>query len=211
MGERDFPEAERRFEKSLELFRQADDQLGVSIVRNNQGVLSRRAPAEGHDERAKRLVQAREFLMESLTIRRGLQDLMGEAETLNNLGVVAFECEDFEGAWNHYRDALHIERELRRTLGIGTALANLGEVAGVLGDRELAIRFMAVSERVLEDIKSPLAGAVHSMLLDLAEEMPSDELQDLVVRARTLPAEASIDQVLSSPLKDPTPALGLNR
>lgn len=200
MGMGDFFQAAMRFDTSLQLFNEVRDELGVSIVRNNQGVMARREPQGSQDERTERLLQAGEFLQEALKIRRRLEDRMGEAETLNNLGVVSFESRDYDSAWTYYRSALSIERELRRTPGIGTALANLGEVAGILGDRTLAVRFMATSERILRDIHSPLAGAVRSMMLDLAHDMPKDELDGLVAGARNASVEASIESILSAEL-----------
>lgn len=196
MDRQDYEEAERRFEQSLTKFRQIGDQLGVSIVLNNKGVLSRRDQRGGPEERSARLEGAREFLRDSLEIRRSFNDLMGQAETLNNLGVIAFECEDLPAAWEHYRESLRIEHRLNRTVGIGTALANLGEVAGILNDTELGMRLLATSERVFEDIKSPFSGAVHSMLLDMGEGLEKEEIQKFVSEARTATLDTCIQQAL---------------
>ena len=197
MGEREFDEAAELFERSLAIFQESEDRLGESIVLNNKGVLARRSETSSDSDRVRRLAQAREFLNEALEIRRKYQDLLGEAETLNNLGVISFESHDFDAAWDNYLRALEIERQLKRTPGIGTALANLGEVAGIRGERERAMRLMAVSERILEDIKSPLAGAVHSMLLDLAGPDGLAEVGDHLSRARSLPVDIVIDKALS--------------
>jgi len=166
--------------------------------------LTRRArPDEPEGSRAG-LVQAREHLERALDIRRQTGDRLGEAETLNNLGVVAYEMEDYSDAWTHYRDALAIERSLRRTTGVGTTLANMGEVAGVLGDMVLALRLTALSERVLDDVQSPLAGAVRSMFLDLAE----GEQPEVVDDARTSVFSRGLDDCLDEAvLAEPVPNL----
>lgn len=201
MGDQDFGGAAMNFEQSLSKFREIGDQLGIAVVLNNMGVLGRRDQRGDAAERATGLEEARKFLGDALEIRRRFNDLMGEAETLNNLGVVAFECEDLPAAWQHYRESLRIEHRLNRTVGIGTALANMGEVAGILNDRELAMRLLAASERVFEDIKSPLAGAVHSMLLDMGEGLEREEIQKYVSDAKSAGLDASIQQAL---LAEPT-------
>ena len=177
MASREYSDAQSRFKTALELFHVAGDRIGVSIALNNLGVLGRRRRSSSQAEAETDLARAHEFLVESLKIRRECQDVMGQAETLNNLGVVAFERNDYEAAWSHYRDSLLLERELKRQSGIATALANLGEVAGTQGKPELALKLMALSQRVLEEVQSPLAGAVKSMFLDLAEGKPETDVR----------------------------------
>lgn len=197
MSAHEFAGAATRFDRSLSLFQQVGDDLGAAIVRNNQGVLARRNLGKDDQQKAGRLEEAKLALLEALEIRRKHRDSRGEAETLNNLGVVAFDTCDYRSAWKYYRDALEIERELRRIPGIATTLANLGEVAGVLGETEVGMRLLAVSERILQDIKSPLAGAVRSMLLDMSIGVTPDDLERLTRNATTLSLDASLDETMA--------------
>ncbi|MBS1715764.1 MAG: tetratricopeptide repeat protein [Armatimonadetes bacterium] len=204
MSRRRFDEARSLFEASLARFEAADDRIGASIVHNNLGVLARRGRPQDDEGSRTGLATARAHLEKALAVRKQTGDALGEAETLNNLGVVAYELEDYAGAWTHYRAALAIERALRRTTGMGTTLANMGEVAGVLGDMPLALRLTALSERVLDDVQSPLAGAVRSMFLELAEQEP----QAVVEAARASVTERTLDDGLDEAVAaDPNPNL----
>ncbi|MBS1723015.1 MAG: tetratricopeptide repeat protein [Armatimonadetes bacterium] len=201
MASKDFESAEKCFEVSREHFREVRDQSGISIVLNNLGVLARRRFLQEPGETGADLVAARTFLLEALDLRRDLQDLMGEAETLNNLGVVAFELGDYREAWEHYRQALRIESGLNRSVGIGTTLANLGEVAGITGNIDLALRYMAMSERVLEEIRSPLAGAVRSMLADFAADLAPEHVTEVTASARTEPIKEGLESLANAGLE----------
>jgi predicted ATPase/class 3 adenylate cyclase len=203
MAERDYASAEGAFVRALARFVEARDPLGEAIVRNNLGVLVRRQVAADDPDRDARLAVAAQHLEESLKTRRDLGDAKGEAETLNNLGVVAFERGAYAEAWGHYRESLAIERALRRTTGIGTALANLGEVTGVLGDGVAAVRFLALAERVLGETGSPLAGAVRSMSKEWAENLDPEDAQDAVAGVHGSAIEETIDRLLAHGAPDP--------
>lgn len=196
MSEGRFVEAEDRLQSALETFTEIGDRLGISIVQNNLGVMARRRPASNSDERSEHLQSARTHLLDALSLRRSLKDLSGEAETLGNLGVIAFESGDYDLAWNYYCEALAIVCDLRYIPGIATDLANLGEVAGIKGDFAVASQLLATSHKVLEDAGSPLAGAVKSMLMDLRESsgVPNDLMPG------PLPLEEAVDLVLSRDL-----------
>lgn len=187
MSQGDFATSGDRFREALEIFEEINDRLGIAIVQNNFGVLLRRRAARDASHKEDHLAKAREHLLEALNMRRMLKDATGEAETLNNLGVIAFDGGDLTLAWTYYREALAIECDLRHVPGIATALANLGEVAGIRGNLSIASSLLATSQTLLANIGSPLAGAVKSMLADLgppeamSSAMSLEEAVDLVL------------------------------
>jgi len=70
---------------------------------------------------------------------RELADRLGEAQSQNGLGVVAWERGRYEQARASWREALALFRELEDRRGMGTALNNLGLVAREQGEYELAV------------------------------------------------------------------------
>lgn len=200
MSERDFEAAQGRFEKALALFVKSGDPLGEAVVRNNMGLNLRRRSGHGTEAPEPLRQEAKEALLEALRLRRQFKDLKGESETLNNLGVVSFDSKDYKSAWIYYQQALEIDMKLRRTLGLGRTLANMGEVAGVLGDPALAMKLLALSERILQDLQSPLAGAVRSMLKDTALEAPELDAERLAAEVRSLAVDTAVEMVLITPV-----------
>ncbi len=75
-----------------------------------------------------------------LDLQRALGDRRGEARTLNNLGVLAYDGGDFGTALAAYEPALALERELGDRLREAALLHNLGTAYYGLGDYERALR-----------------------------------------------------------------------
>lgn len=167
--QRDYPQAALHFTQAQQLFTQLGDQIGVAIALNNHALALRRDSAsEGLSARRE---QAEQFLTEALQLRRALDDRRGLAETLNNLGVLAFEQERYPVSWDYYREALRFEQEVHNRQGIGKTLANLGEVAALLGRPEQGVRLLLASVLILEESGSPLARAVAGMCEEQREAL----------------------------------------
>ena len=160
-AEDDFEGARQHYQRALELATTAKRPILEGIVRNNLGLLEHRAP-DGNRE------QAQEHLRQALTLRRAHNDRRGQAETLNNLGLLAFESRDWEAAWNYYAEALQQEQELRHIFGVAYVLSNMGETAGEKGETERACRLFAVSERLLLDVNSHISPVVSEYLTQSA-------------------------------------------
>src|SRR5262249_42468494 len=131
------------------------DEIGTAITLNNRGLALRRDRSGTEEEIAARRGSAGEYLSEALKLRRALNDRRGVAGTLNKLGVLSFETDDYESSWYFYLEALKFERYIDNRHGIGVALANLGEVAGLLGEGETGARLLTAAERVLVEVGSP--------------------------------------------------------
>jgi predicted ATPase/class 3 adenylate cyclase len=164
MAQKQFRAALSHFERARELFHVAGDRIGVAIALNNLGLAERRDRSGSPEEIAARQERARDYLNEALELRRALDDRRGLAEALNNLGVLAFELGRFDDARLRYLEALRWERQVGNLHGVGVALANLGEVAGIQGSPGEGVRLLAAAERALTEVGSPVAATVREML-----------------------------------------------
>jgi predicted ATPase/DNA-binding SARP family transcriptional activator len=187
MQERRFPEARQRFARALKQFTREQNTVEMAVVQNNLGLVERRDRSGSAVEMAARREKAEQHLQEALRLRRSLDDRRGLAETLNNLGVLAQERDDLAVAWDYYIEALTYEQEVRNTLGAALLLANLGEVAQTQGDSKRAYRLLAVSERLLEAVQSPLepVAVVGEMLRKAAVEAGFGPEALVTLRTRT--------------------------
>jgi tetratricopeptide (TPR) repeat protein len=194
MQEWNYPEARERFARALEQFEKAQQSIEIAIVQNNLGLMERRDQSGGQMERKARLHRAEAHLQEALRLRRALEDRRGLAETLNNLGVLAFERGEMERAKRFYREALACEQELRNTFGVARSLLNLGEVAQEQNKALRAARLFFASEQFLVEAQSPLQAAVAEMARKAAEDagLGTDAAAALRAEARRLPAAGRI-------------------
>ncbi len=82
--------------------------------------------------------RAEQLYLESLNIARTLNDPIGIASAINNLGVLALDRGESEKAQERYDEALAIFRSINDDRRIAAALLNYGQVARRLGDATLA-------------------------------------------------------------------------
>ncbi len=208
MNERDFPSARERFERALACFTQIGAAVEIAILRNNLGVVERRDASRcPPDERETPLQLAEFHLNEALRLRRASGDQRGIAETLTNLGVVAYERADWERSESFYREALSVEQSLRSMLGVAKLLYNLGEIALVRGEKAQesgeytrAVRLFAVSERLFEEALSPYAADIAPFVgqAAAAARMSAATLDTLRSAIRALPVQDRIPFALGA-------------
>jgi tetratricopeptide (TPR) repeat protein len=111
--------------KSLELTREAGDQLTTVLVLNN---LANVALEQGDYGAAQALFE------ESLTLSRAIEHKAGIAMALNNLGGLALEQGDYLSAKVLAEESLELSREMGGKLGTASTLNNLGYMAMAHGD-----------------------------------------------------------------------------
>jgi len=99
---------------------------------------------------------ARAMHEESLAIRRELGDRDGIGATLNNLGCVAFDQGDYDAARALRQESLVIRQEVGDRRGIAYSLEGLADVVAALGNSLRAARIWGATERLREEIRSPL-------------------------------------------------------
>ncbi len=147
---REYAEARAYFASALDLLHSPQEDTEIGNIYNTFGVLERRDP-QGNGEEAQKHLQA------AMQIRRRQGDRRGLAETLNNLGVLAYEQQNWPQAWDNYAEALKHEQEIGNMQGIARTLFNLAEVAEERAETERALRLAAGAETLMERVKSPIA------------------------------------------------------
>jgi tetratricopeptide (TPR) repeat protein len=83
----------------------------------------------------------------ALALARELDDELGIAKELSDLGTVAAMREEYDVASEMFEESAALFRKLDIPSRLGTVLSNLGHIAGQRGDYELAIRY---TEEALE-------------------------------------------------------------
>ena len=84
------------------------------------------------------LTYAQELIAESLSLRRGLGERHGIADSLSNLGFVILYQGNFAQARQYYSEALGMYRELDNQQGIADSLSHLALMSFYEGDYEMA-------------------------------------------------------------------------
>ncbi len=100
--------------------------------------------------------------LQSLELRRGLNDKRGIAAALNNLGLVHFYREDFTGALPLFSESLELFRSLGEQRGaIGAVLNNLGTIMHNLGDYAAAESQLQEALQISKDLGDHLSEAAY--------------------------------------------------
>ena len=160
-AEDDFPTARQHYQSALEAAAVGKYLALEGIARNNLALVERDDP-NGDRE------QAQQHLQQALNLRRAQRDRRAQSETLTNLGLLAYDRQDWASAWDFYAQSLGLEQELGHVFGAAMALSNLGEVAREQGEWKRACRLFAVSERLLLDLNSHLSPFVSEYLAQAA-------------------------------------------
>ena len=148
-------------------------------------------------------MRAAHYLREALGRRHKLQDTRGLAETLTNIGVLAYQQQDWPAAWACYLEALKHEQDLHNWFGVARSLYNLAEAAQAQGDIDRAMPLAAASERLMDVVKSPWLAAAARLLASIGN---GDDARVGAVRraALSLSRDGLVAWALSGRNDDPT-------
>ena len=164
--------AERYARQSLDVRRSIGDQWGVAMSVNTLGWI-----AEKHG----RLDEARQFYLESVAVRRHLdEDIVGMMNSLNGLGRVARGLGDYEEARRYHTENLELARAIGNNFRAAFVLGYLGFVDYDLGCyTEAKAHFVDCLSGILTLIGDQFVAHVKAALTDGTV----DELHDLVDEA----------------------------
>jgi tetratricopeptide (TPR) repeat protein len=136
------------FEESLPIWREIGHRSG--LIDSLRG-LGDSARLEGEFDTAD------SFLEESRSICREIGARPREARTIQSLGLLAGAKGDFVRAESLFAEALACSREMDDVAGAAEALRGLGEAAEAQGRLEPAVRALAASEALREQVGAALA------------------------------------------------------
>ena len=151
-----FQETTEWMEAARQGFESAGDLEGVGRVLHYTG----NSYAQQGDYKA-----AEASYLESLHIRRQLNDKINIANLLNNLGILARYRKETGKATDLYMESLTIRRELGDRVGVAVSLNNLGVLAQEQGDYRLARNYLEEAIAIQRQIgaKYHLANFLNSL------------------------------------------------
>ncbi len=130
LGQGDFAEAAKRFERSLEGFRSVDDEAGVALCLVQLGwLLTVRGELEEGAARSE----------EGLELATRLGKRRTASVALSNLGDAAFAAESWTVASERHDEALAVRRELGDARIVADSLLKSGRAQALQGDHERAV------------------------------------------------------------------------
>lgn len=127
-----YKQALQAYEASLEVFKDIDDQNGISNVFNGIGLTYRRM---GNDPKAVN------YHYMSLKIKEALGDRKGIIRVLNNIGIIHYNNDNYDEAINFYSRGLSIAEELGDDPMTSLLLNNLANVYDYTDKDSLAINY----------------------------------------------------------------------
>ncbi len=141
-------EIERRLNDSLSFYQTTNDLWGVALTLGVMG--------EGLSIFARRNREAaRDYVQQSLDVRRQIGDLWGMAITLFTLGMIAEWGEAFVDALRFYQESLELRQTLKDLNGAANCMQSVGRVAYRLGDRVTARQMLQQSLELSREIGAP--------------------------------------------------------
>lgn len=137
------------------------EMLGIAENGQDRVTMGRACNALGNAEKHLGNAQAAaQWYGSALEHHRAGGDRRGVAVVLMNMGAAAADLHlEFDTARAHFLEALQIFRELGLSVNAGIVLANLGEIAGQVGDYETALTYAQESLAVFERLNNACAQA----------------------------------------------------
>ena len=202
--EKQFEEARERFQRALKQFADAKSDVETANVLNNLGMVERQDRTGDEAAYQARLQLAEQHYEQSRKLRIASGDRRGLAETLTNMGVLAFERDDLEQAEKYYREALEQKQDIGDLYVLAVQLFNLGEIAQKRGEHQEAVRRFACSEFLFEEMRSPQLAEAADMTTKegLAAQMSSHDLAALRAEIHLLSPDQLLRFALSAELPE---------
>jgi tetratricopeptide (TPR) repeat protein len=137
----DYTQSFGYYRKSLALYEEIGDKLGIGNCLNNIANIFR---AQGDYPRAI------DFYKRSLRIREEIGNKYGIASSLSNIGLIYFSQSNYPLALEHFQKGLLIFEQIRDNQGLASCLVNIGEVYFKQGDYTMALAQVQRCLQILE-------------------------------------------------------------
>ena len=185
------PSARAAYERSLALFRQLGDTLGMAVVLNALAVA---ASAAGDDE------AALSYISESLPLARQATDRWDLARLLINAGSLWLRRGDDRQAQDLFGESLRLWSAIGHMAGIAHGLAGLGGVAAARGQAKQAGRLFGAARKVCPPT-DPFVSAAGGVDLDrritqARAGLDAAEFEKGWAAGQSLPLDAAIGAAL---------------
>lgn len=143
----DYAKATDQLSVALRIARDHKDRLREALLLHNLGTLS---------YRNRDLLQAQQFVQESLELFRSLDVLHGQEDALNTLATIAFDLNQIELCAQAAEQAVALARETGNLPTMNLGLAMTGKAAARLGDVERGTRLLreAIEQSVAANLSA---------------------------------------------------------
>ena len=143
---------------------------------------------------------ARPFFEESLTTFRQLNDAVGIATTLHNLGAVVLPLEGHEQAFPLFRDSLLRKREIGNRVSLAFGLFSMAEVVREATDFEQAARLFGCVETAWKEVGMILSSEDQKLFEEAVESVRSrlspDRFREAWTTGTHTPLEVAVEAVI---------------
>ncbi|MEO0184660.1 MAG: tetratricopeptide repeat protein [candidate division WOR-3 bacterium] len=141
--ELNYVQAEKYFQKALNIYKKLKDNYAMNAVLSNIALL-----AFNRDE----YDNALHYYNKCLFLDKKINDKLGMATTFNNIGLVYQEIGDYEKAIEYYNKSLMAAEKTGYRMGAGTALGNCGAVFEKQGDYSKAIEYYKKNFQIAKEL-----------------------------------------------------------
>jgi CHAT domain-containing protein/Tfp pilus assembly protein PilF len=160
------PEAIKKYEEALGLFRSAADRSGAAAALTNIGVVYNVS-----GERQKAL----EYLNQALALHQLMGDHREQARTLNYMGFAASGLVERQKALDYFKQSLALSQAINDAQGEASTLEYIGGIYGAMGEPQKSLDYYdlaVVKSKALGDLSLQVRaltniGAVHNSLGDV--------------------------------------------
>jgi serine phosphatase RsbU (regulator of sigma subunit) len=135
-----YDESFEHHQNALELYKKANNSIGISKSLNSLGVVSR-----GKGDYS----TAMDYYFESLKICEKGENKKGQAIALSNIGVVYMRQKDFDKALDYFNKALVIDKETKNLVGEAYDYGNIAILYSNLKQKDSALYYNRMGEKML--------------------------------------------------------------
>ncbi len=146
-AQKDFDEAERRWQTALQLYQEMGYNILAEAVRGNLGLT---------DYWQGKYAESRQKLLKVVSVYREAGLLFGLSGMLNNLGYPTTALKHYSEAEGYFREALTLAIQTENVVGKLDAIIGLANLAARAGQPERAIEWLAMAvnhPRLLDELK----------------------------------------------------------
>ncbi|MBX2965547.1 MAG: tetratricopeptide repeat protein [Cyclobacteriaceae bacterium] len=129
--------------KSLAIFEEIQNQLGISFCYNTLGIIY---------YNQKDYIKAEEWYLKSLALREQLDNKPAIAVALNNLGNVAMDTERYDEALNYFQRSMEINKSMSTHLNTAHNHINTGKVYQKKGESDKALFHFTEAKNIIETL-----------------------------------------------------------
>ncbi|MBN8218109.1 MAG: hypothetical protein J0L75_15820 [Spirochaetes bacterium] len=127
-----FAEAKKRFTEAMGLYEKLKDDENIAASMNALGLTLLR------EENPALLDEAEKRFLDAAKINRGKKQWKGVSVNEANLSEVAFRRKAYPAALDHALSALHVEKQVEDSKGIGSTLGRLAVIYEAMGEKDRA-------------------------------------------------------------------------